>query len=102
MPIIRSAKKKLRQDKKRENQNLLVKRLVKTAITKFRKKPAAGELAKVFGLIDDSVKKNVFHKNKGARLKSRLAKLLGKPAAKTEVKKAAPAKKPRTKKNATK
>ena len=76
MPIIKSAKKKLRQDKKRTKQNQLVKRSVKETVLAFKRKPTPVSLSKLFSELDTSVKKKIFHPNKAARLKSRLSKLL--------------------------
>ncbi len=76
MPIIKSAKKKLRQDKKRTKQNQLVKRSVKETVLAYKRKPTLSSLAKLFSKLDTAVKKNIFHANKAARLKSRLSKLL--------------------------
>jgi len=78
MPITKSAKKKLRQDKKRTQQNLLVKKIVRTAILTFKRKPTPAALAKVTSALDMAAKKKVIHANKAARLKSRLSKLIGK------------------------
>ncbi len=77
MPIIKSAKKKLRQDKKRTKQNQLIKRSVKETVLAFKRKPTPASLTKLFNKLDTAVKKNIFHPNKAARLKSRLSKLLG-------------------------
>lgn len=98
MPIIRSAKKKLRQDKKRQKQNLKVKETVKSTIKKFRSSPTKESLSDVFTVLDKALKKNIFHHNKVARLKSNLSKLLGKKSAagseaKTPSKKKSPKKK---------
>lgn len=77
MPIIRSAIKKLSQDKKHALQNLKIKKSVRLAIKKYKKNPSL----KLFSLLDSelsgAVKKNIVHANKSARLKSRLSKLLG-------------------------
>ena len=78
MPIIKSAKKKLKQDVKRTAVNLRVKNAVKSAIKEFRKKPSEKGLSTVFTAIDQAGKKNVFHKNKSNRLKSRLSTLIKK------------------------
>lgn len=78
MPIIKSAKKKLRQDKKRTRQNLVVKKNVKTLILSFKRKTTPSNLVKVFSALDRAAKKKIFHPNKVARLKSRLSKLTGK------------------------
>ena len=83
MPIIKSAKKKLRQDKKRESYNLLVKKDIKAAVSGFKKKPSAKMLEKVYSLLYSAVKKNINHRNKSSRLKSRLSGLLGKKSSST-------------------
>lgn len=77
MPNIQSAKKKLRKDIKRakNNANYLtaiqkaVKSLFKTKSGKQQEK-----INKTISLIDKGAKKKVIHKNKAARLKSRVMK----------------------------
>lgn len=86
MPIIKSAKKKLRQDKKRTKQNQLIKRSVKETVLVFKRKPTLVSLTKLFSKLDTAVKKNIFHPNKAARLKSRLSKLLLKKPKTTDAK----------------
>lgn len=76
MPIIQSAKKKQKQDRKKENINLAQKKEMLSAIRVYRKKPTKALLVKAFSALDKSAKKNVIHPNKAARLKSRLSKLL--------------------------
>ena len=80
MPIIKSAKKKMRQDKKRNSVNLKTLTSLKRAIADVRKNPSVESLKKASSLIDQAAKKNIIHKNKASRLKSRLAKkLVAKP-----------------------
>lgn len=81
MPVIKQAIKKVRQDKRKTVMNLKVKKAYKTAVLAFRKKPSADLLKSAFKALDRAAKTNVIHKNKSARLKSRLSKLL-KPAEK--------------------
>ena len=76
MPITRSAKKKLRQDVKRQRNNNFVKVAVREAIKKFRKNRSEKLLNDAFSLVDKALKKNLFHPNKAARLKSSLAKMV--------------------------
>lgn len=76
MPIIESAKKKLRQDKNRTRQNLLVKKSSHKIITSFRRKPNPALLVNVFSELDKAAKKGILHPNKVSRLKSRLSKML--------------------------
>jgi small subunit ribosomal protein S20 len=80
MPVTKSAQKKLRQDKKRNTINALVKTAFKIAIKKLtkpaEKSTSKKELArKAASTIDKAVKKKIIHKNKAARLKSRVSKL---------------------------
>ncbi len=94
MPVIKSAKKKLRQDKKRTLANKkireLLKKTVKLAVNKLDQK----SMREAVSVIDKAVKKNIIHKNKAAHLKSQLAKKLSGKTPKTNVpKKPAPAKK---------
>ncbi len=77
MPIIRSAKKKLRQDKKRKIQNSTIKISVQKIIKKYKSHPTPILLSEVFSILDMSAKKKIFHINKVSRLKSNLSKLLG-------------------------
>jgi len=76
MPVIRSAKKKLRVDRKRESSNKKIKALVNISIKKAQRKPTPKSIQEAFSIIDKGVKKNIIHKNKAARIKSRLSKLI--------------------------
>lgn len=80
MPIIKSAKKKLKQDKKRESSNKVYISAYKKAIKNLGKKTKnkKDDLKKVYSLIDKAAKKKVIKKQKAARLKSRAAKSLKK------------------------
>jgi small subunit ribosomal protein S20 len=74
MPNITSAKKKLRQDKKKRVLNSAYKKKYKEAVAAFVLKGTKNLLQKAFSLVDKSVKKGVLHKNTAARLKSKLSK----------------------------
>lgn len=82
MPIIKSAKKKLKQDAKKTKVNRAVEMNYKKIIEKIKKSKKSERnvslLKKGYSAIDKAVKKNVMHKNKGKRLKATLAKLLKK------------------------
>ncbi|MDO8460815.1 MAG: 30S ribosomal protein S20 [bacterium] len=83
MPVIKSAKKKLRQDKKRQKRNALVKNALKDLIKKARKKPSLELVKQAVSVTDKAAKHNIIHKNKAARIKSSLSKLVkGKVATK--------------------
>jgi len=79
MPNSKQAAKRLRQDKKRTEKNKLEKLNIAFIIRKFKKaiaakdKTKAQELAlKYQKLIDKATKHGLYHKNTGARKKSRL------------------------------
>lgn len=101
MPIIKSAKKRVKTANKAAVRNSKTKRTLKTALKSFhaavtgKAKDAGEKHNKAQSAIDKTAKKGLVHKNKAARLKrqaSAKAKAAGvKPAAKA--KKAAPAKK---------
>ena len=101
MPIIKSAKKRVRVATKAAIRNSKTKRSLKTAMKSFVKKASPETHAEAQSNLDKAVKKGIMHKNKAARLKKQAAaqaKAAGvKPAA---AKKAAPAKKPAAAKKA--
>lgn len=74
----KSAKKRVRQDKKKRLHNRYYKKSMRTAIASLRlltdKNDAEAFYPKVTSLIDRLAKKNQIHKNKAANLKSKLAK----------------------------
>lgn len=107
MPIIKSAKKRVRVAKKNAIRNNKTKRTVKGAIKTLtssfssKKSVSQKDIAKAQSAIDTAVKKGVISKNKAARKKSQLAKqakasgyklkaAAKKAPAKTTTKKAAP------------
>lgn len=76
MPIIKSAIKALRKDKKRTIINKKIKSRYRLAVKKMRANPSSKNLKAVYSALDKASKKKVTHKNKASRLKSKLAKLL--------------------------
>ena len=73
LPITKSAKKSLRVSLRQRAQNLKVEKKLKQAL----KKADAKNVNEVISLIDKAAKTNLIHKNKAARLKSRLNKKFG-------------------------
>lgn len=77
MPIIKSAKKKLKQDKKRAKHNLKYEKAVEKAMLVLKKskdkKKNKDLLSRAYSVIDKAVKIKIMHKNKASRLKSRLS-----------------------------
>jgi small subunit ribosomal protein S20 len=85
MPITKSAKKALRQNKTRNARNVVRKDAYKLQVTSLRKlvvakknEEAAKALPLVFKALDKAAKSKVIEKNKASRLKSRLSQLINK------------------------
>jgi small subunit ribosomal protein S20 len=74
MPIIKSAKKRVKVANKAAIRNSETKRGLKGALKLFSSSSSSKTLRDVQSSIDKAAKKNVIHKNKAARLKSRAAK----------------------------
>ena len=79
MPNTKSAKKRLRQNVARRNQNRVIKSVIRTNIRKVREAVDRGdveqsesEFRETAKKLDQAVARNVIHRNKAARLKSRL------------------------------
>lgn len=78
MPIIKSAKKRVKQTQKRTIRNFVQRRRLHDVQKEFyaliKDKDAKGAekmLPAVFKVIDTCTKKNIIHKNRAARLKSK-------------------------------
>jgi small subunit ribosomal protein S20 len=78
MPIIARAAKKLRHDRKRTKVTMAARENLRGVVKSFRKSPTKKSLKDVFRVLDKAAKRNIIHKNKSARLKSRLSHLLAK------------------------
>ena len=85
MPVTQSAKKALRQSRRRRERNLTKMAAVKKEIKTLKrfvaakdKKNAVQALAKVYKVIDKAVKTNVIPKNRANRMKSQLTKAINK------------------------
>jgi len=75
MPVIKSAIKKLRQDKKREITNDALRDSLKNAVRSAKKTKTGKSVAKAVAIIDKAAKQNIIHGNKASRLKSSLNKI---------------------------
>jgi len=82
MPLIKSAKKAIKTTKRQTEENRLVRAKIKDTLKGARMAIVAGDkdvaekVSKAYRELDIAAKKNVIHKNKASRLKSRLAKKL--------------------------
>ena len=77
MPIIKSAKKRLKQSKVKTARNTAYERGYKSALKTLRTgtKKGAEALKTAYKAIDKAAKKGVIHKKKASRLKSNASKL---------------------------
>ena len=94
MPVIKSAIKKMRQDKKRESENNTLRVKIDQAVREAKKTKTAKTVSSAVSLVDKGVKKHLLPKNRAARIKSNLSKLskpgTGKASAVKPTTKAAP------------
>ena len=87
MPNIKSAKKRVVVNEKKNSQNKMIKTSVKTAIKKFNAALAAGDaeaaeklLPETVSVIDSAASKGILHKNNAAHKKSEFTLALNKLA----------------------
>jgi small subunit ribosomal protein S20 len=76
MPILSNAKKALRSSQNKAQVNQKIRSKVKNTRKKVEAEPTQENLQAAYTAIDKAVKKGVFHSNKGARLKSQVAKIV--------------------------
>jgi len=104
MPIIKSAKKRVKTTRKATARNARAKKTLRGALKAFTKTTTAKNHSAAQSALDKAAKKGLLHKNKVARKKRQLAAAAKKAGTKVEKKaakpaaKVAPAKKPAAKK----
>lgn len=76
MPVIKSAKKALRQSEKKKESNDKLRRNIREAVRVLKKSPSVETLKTAYSTLDRAVKQHIFHKNRAARLKSNYSKLV--------------------------
>jgi small subunit ribosomal protein S20 len=89
MPVTTTAKRALRGSKNKESINKIILGKLEVATRVAKKSKTADKIIAAISLADRAAKKRVIHKNKAARIKSQLAKLLiktVKPKSKTSKK----------------
>ena len=74
MPILANAKKALRASKRKVQVNQKIRSRVRTSLKKVVVEPNKDNIQQAQSNIDKAVKKNIFHKNKAARIKSKITK----------------------------
>lgn len=78
MPVTTTAKRALRGSKHKESINRVILGKLEVAVRIARKGKTSEKILKAVSLADRAAKKKVIHKNKAARIKSQLSKLLPK------------------------
>jgi small subunit ribosomal protein S20 len=88
MPIIKSAKKRMRQNEVRNARNRMRRSTLRTSIRRLHEVIAAGDhdaiqvqWVRTQGLIDRTARLGIIHRNAAARTKSRLARRIQQAAA---------------------
>ena len=87
MPVTTTAKRALRGSKNKESINKILIGKLEVAIRLAKKSKTTAKIITAVSLADRAAKRRVIHKNKAARIKSQLSKLLPKTAAKMAKKK---------------
>lgn len=85
MPIIRSAIKKMRQDRSRTLVNRAKKEALKAILKVAETKPTAENVSSAFSALDKAVKTKLIPKGRADRKKSRLPKISSATAAKPKI-----------------
>jgi small subunit ribosomal protein S20 len=78
MPVTKTAKRALRGSARKLEVNRQILRRLEIALGRAKKSKSADKILAAVSLADRAAKKSVIHKNKAARIKSALSKLLPK------------------------
>jgi small subunit ribosomal protein S20 len=102
MPIIKSAKKRLRQSIKKQKRNYQTRSQLKTAIKSIGKlvkegklDDARGKISKTYKIIDLAAKKNIIHKRNASRKKSSITLLINRAEVRDKEKTSGKSEKPK-------
>lgn len=98
MPVIKSAIKKLKQDKNRQKLNDVLRDTLKSSVKNAKKSKTGKSVAKAISIVDKAAKKKIIHPNKASRMKAGLSKIAKPANVKSSEKTTVPAKKKVTKK----
>jgi small subunit ribosomal protein S20 len=93
MPVTKTAKRALRGSRAKEIINKLTISKLEAAVRQARNTKNEEKILKAVSLADRAAKRKVIHKNKAARIKSQMAKLMPKKTAPKTAKKKAVGKK---------
>lgn len=90
MPVTKTAKRALRGSRAKEIMNKLTIGKLEVAMRQAKKTKSSEKVGKAISLADRAAKRKVIHKNKAARIKSQMAKLIAKIVPKTDKQSPAP------------
>ena len=82
MPVTKTAKRALRSSKKKALINSVLKSRLEIAIRLSKKEGSEKVIKEALSLADRAAKRKIIHRNKAARIKSGLSKLLAKKSSK--------------------
>ncbi len=88
MPVTKTAKRALRGSKNKAEVNKLLTKKLEIAIRVAKKSKKRENVEAAGSLADRAAKKHIIHKNKAARIKSQLSKLISVKAAQKAIKRA--------------
>lgn len=83
MPVTKTAKRALRSSNIKKEVNRILKTRLEVALRLAKKQSSEKNVLKAISLLDRTAKKKIIHKNKAARIKSALTKLLTRKKVKT-------------------
>jgi len=78
MPITKTAKRALRGSKRKEKVNSLIVSTLEASLRLAKRAGSKKAIIKAISLTDRAAKRKIIHKNKAARIKSTLSRLLPK------------------------
>jgi len=87
MPVTKTAKRALRSSKKKARVNKLIRTRLEASTRIAKRKKTKESITKAISYTDRAAKKKVIHKNKAARIVSRLSKITPKTPRKAKVQK---------------
>lgn len=76
MPVTKTAKRALKGSTQKRAVNILITAKLEAAVRLARKGKSKEKIIEAISLADQAAKKKVIHKNKAARIKSKLSKLI--------------------------
>lgn len=78
MPVTKTAKRALRGSERKYKVNSLLRSKLEALVRLAKKSKSKDDLSAAYSATDKALKKNLIHKNKAARIKSRLNKKVSK------------------------